>query len=69
MTSNAKSSRWLACSAMAPAPWDVLAGGQFQSKKAIEERKARGEGLRPLTNARGHQNEVEAAYSEGRCTK
>ncbi|KAJ9141633.1 Aryl-alcohol dehydrogenase [Coniochaeta hoffmannii] len=33
---------------MALAPWDVLGGGMFQTKKAIEERKAKGEGLRPL---------------------
>ncbi|EXJ61288.1 aryl-alcohol dehydrogenase AAD14 [Cladophialophora psammophila CBS 110553] len=33
---------------MALAPWDVLAGGKFQSKKEIEERKKRGEGLRSM---------------------
>ena len=31
---------------MALAPWDVLGGGKFQSKKQIEERKKTGEGLR-----------------------
>jgi aryl-alcohol dehydrogenase-like predicted oxidoreductase len=33
---------------MALAPWDVIGGGKFQSKKAIEERKKGGEGLRSL---------------------
>lgn len=31
---------------MALAPWDVLGSGKFQTKKMLEERKARGEGLR-----------------------
>ncbi|KAL7907301.1 NADP-dependent oxidoreductase domain-containing protein [Trichoderma velutinum] len=31
---------------MALAPWDVLGGGKFQTKKAIEERKKNGETLR-----------------------
>ena len=31
---------------MAIAPWDVVGGGKFQSKKQIEERKKQGEGLR-----------------------
>jgi aryl-alcohol dehydrogenase-like predicted oxidoreductase len=31
---------------MALAPWDVVGGGKFQSKKQIEERKKQGEGLR-----------------------
>jgi aryl-alcohol dehydrogenase-like predicted oxidoreductase len=33
---------------MALAPWDVLGGGMFQTKKAIEERKAKGERLRMM---------------------
>ena len=33
---------------MALAPWDVLGGGHFQSKKKLEERKAAGEGLRAI---------------------
>ena len=33
---------------MALAPWDVIGGGKFQSKKQIEERKSKGEGLRSL---------------------
>lgn len=31
---------------MALAPWDVIGGGKFQTKKALEEREKRGEGLR-----------------------
>lgn len=31
---------------MALAPWDVLGGGKFQTKEAIEERKQKGEALR-----------------------
>ncbi|KIW72659.1 hypothetical protein PV04_00837 [Phialophora macrospora] len=31
---------------MALAPWDVIGGGKFQSKKQIEERKKAGEGMR-----------------------
>jgi aryl-alcohol dehydrogenase-like predicted oxidoreductase len=31
---------------MAICPWDVLGGGKFQTKKAIEERKKKSEGLR-----------------------
>lgn len=31
---------------MALAPWDVIGGGKFQSKKQIEARKKQGEGLR-----------------------
>ncbi|EXJ85634.1 aryl-alcohol dehydrogenase AAD14 [Capronia coronata CBS 617.96] len=48
---------------MALAPWDVLGGGKFQTKKAIEERKKRGEGLRGLTGP-GEQMELEAKVSE-----
>ncbi|EHY51811.1 putative aryl-alcohol dehydrogenase aad14 [Exophiala dermatitidis] len=33
---------------MALAPWDVIGGGKFQSKKQIEQRKQQGEGLRKL---------------------
>jgi aryl-alcohol dehydrogenase-like predicted oxidoreductase len=33
---------------MALAPWDVIGGGKFQSKKQIEERKKAGEGLRSM---------------------
>ncbi|RJE17952.1 norsolorinic acid reductase [Aspergillus sclerotialis] len=33
---------------MALAPWDVLGGGHFQSKKKLEERKKAGEGLRAI---------------------
>ncbi|OAP62503.1 hypothetical protein AYL99_04708 [Fonsecaea erecta] len=33
---------------MALAPWDVLGGGKFQTKKQIEERKKQGEGLRSM---------------------
>jgi len=33
---------------MALAPWDVLGGGRFQTKKQIEARKKQGEGLRTM---------------------
>ena len=49
---------------MALAPWDVLASGKFQSKKSLEERKSRGEGLRPMASPSGEQSEAEVAYSE-----
>ncbi|KKP01895.1 aryl-alcohol dehydrogenase [Trichoderma harzianum] len=47
---------------MALAPWDVLGGGKFQTKKALEERAKRGEGLR---STRGNeQTEDERKFSE-----
>ncbi|KAJ5628157.1 Aldo/keto reductase [Penicillium lividum] len=46
---------------MALAPWDVMGGGKFKSKKEIEQRKAQGEGLRSLLSA--EQNEEEAKMS------
>ncbi|EHK24015.1 uncharacterized protein TRIVIDRAFT_45299 [Trichoderma virens Gv29-8] len=36
---------------MALAPWDVLGGGKFQTKKALEQRKQQGETLRGLAAA------------------
>ncbi|EXJ92399.1 aryl-alcohol dehydrogenase AAD14 [Capronia epimyces CBS 606.96] len=48
---------------MALAPWDVLGGGKFQTKKALEERRQQGEGLRAIRNA-GEQSDVEAKVSE-----
>jgi len=47
---------------MALAPWDVLGGGKFQTKKALEERKKKGEGLRSLTGP--GQSEDEERMSE-----
>ncbi|KAK9482356.1 NADP-dependent oxidoreductase domain-containing protein [Lipomyces starkeyi] len=47
---------------MALAPWDVLGGGKFQTKKAVEERKKRGEGLRSIIG--GGQSEDEVKMSE-----
>ncbi|GJN66893.1 aryl-alcohol dehydrogenase [Purpureocillium lilacinum] len=47
---------------MALAPWDVLGGGKFQTKKAIEERKKKGEGLRSIFT--GDQSEEERRVSE-----
>ena len=35
---------------MAIAPWDVLGGGKFQSKKSMEERKKNNEGLRSVSS-------------------
>lgn len=48
---------------MALAPWDVLGSGKFQSKKALEERKKTGEGLRKMLGP-GQQNEEEVKMSE-----
>lgn len=48
---------------MALAPWDVLGGGKFQTKKAIEERKKNNEGLRSIMGS-GEQNEQEVKISE-----
>lgn len=48
---------------MALAPWDVLGGGKFQTKKAIEERKKAGEGLRNLVGS-GEQSEQERKISD-----
>ncbi len=48
---------------MAIAPWDVLGGGKFQSKKALEARKANGESLRGLISGT-EQTEEERRISE-----
>ncbi|AJT17964.1 AHL_G0044050.mRNA.1.CDS.1 [Saccharomyces cerevisiae] len=48
---------------MALAPWDVMGGGRFQSKKAIEERKKNGEGLRTFVGG-PEQTELEVKISE-----
>jgi len=48
---------------MALAPWDVLGGGKFQSKKQLEERKKQGEGLRSMMGDKG-QSEQETKMSE-----
>ncbi len=50
---------------MAIAPWDVLGGGKFQSRKAMEQRAARGERLRTLfdTPTAGRQSAEELAFS------
>ncbi|KAG9604587.1 aryl-alcohol dehydrogenase AAD14, partial [Aureobasidium melanogenum] len=47
---------------MALAPWDVLGGGKFQSKAAIEERKKKNEGLRNMLGS-SEQNEDEVKMS------
>lgn len=49
---------------MALAPWDVLGGGKFQSRKALEERKAHGESLRKMFGSGGEQSEKETKISE-----
>ncbi|TPX08539.1 uncharacterized protein E0L32_010026 [Thyridium curvatum] len=51
---------------MALMPWDVLGGGKFQTKKALKEREARGEGLRQLGNPgkKVTQTEDEVRISE-----
>jgi len=48
---------------MALCPWDVLGSGKFQSKKAIEERKKAGEGLRSFISS-AQQTEMEIKISE-----
>ncbi|QHS71465.1 aldo/keto reductase [Saccharomyces paradoxus] len=48
---------------MALAPWDVMGGGRFQSKKTVEERKKNGEGLRTFVGG-PEQTDVEVRISE-----
>lgn len=48
---------------MALAPWDVLGGGRFQTKKQLEERKKNNEGLRSILGG-PEQTETEAKISE-----
>ncbi|KAK8018147.1 aryl-alcohol dehydrogenase AAD14 [Apiospora marii] len=48
---------------MALAPWDVLAGGKFQSQAELEKRKAAGESLRIFRGGPPHQTEDEARMS------
>ncbi|GES71917.1 unnamed protein product [Saccharomyces cerevisiae] len=48
---------------MALAPWDVMGGGRFQSKKAMEERKKNGEGLRTFVGG-PEQTDKEVKISE-----
>ncbi|AJT03691.1 AAR_G0044080.mRNA.1.CDS.1 [Saccharomyces cerevisiae] len=48
---------------MALAPWDVMGGGRFQSKKAMEERKKNGEGLRTFVGG-PEQTELEVKISK-----
>lgn len=43
---------------MALAPWNVLGGGKFQSKKALEARKKQGEGLRKLYGTEQTEDEL-----------
>lgn len=47
---------------MALAPWDVLGGGKFKSKKEIDERKKKGEKLRSLHGS--EQTDDQARISE-----
>ena len=48
---------------MALAPWDVLGGGRLQSKRQMEERKSKGEGLRTM-GAGSEQTEEEVKFSQ-----
>ncbi|KAF2185946.1 putative aryl-alcohol dehydrogenase Aad14 [Zopfia rhizophila CBS 207.26] len=50
---------------MALAPWGAIGAGKFQSKKAIEERKQKGETLRSIHGS--EQSEDEAKISEALC--
>ncbi|KAG0162877.1 putative aryl-alcohol dehydrogenase aad14 [Apophysomyces sp. BC1034] len=43
---------------MALAPWDVLGGGKFKTKAAIEERKKQGESLRSFFGAEQTEDEI-----------
>jgi aryl-alcohol dehydrogenase-like predicted oxidoreductase len=43
---------------MALAPWDVLGGGKFQSRKAIDERKKNNEALRSIMGSGQSDEEV-----------
>lgn len=52
---------------MALAPWDAVGGGRFQSKKALEERKAKGEPVRDLLGIGSELNEQETKMSEALC--
>lgn len=47
---------------MALAPWDVLGGGKFQSKQAMDERNKSGEGTRSIMGQ--GQTEVQVKVSE-----
>ncbi|PHH92730.1 hypothetical protein CDD83_5559 [Cordyceps sp. RAO-2017] len=47
---------------MALAPWDVVGGGKFQTRKQLEERKNKGEGLRSTFGA--EQSEQEGRISD-----
>ncbi|OAL28364.1 hypothetical protein AYO20_09481 [Fonsecaea nubica] len=52
---------------MALAPFDVLGGGKFQSKKQLEERQKQGEGLRTIFGAVGQtpqQEKISAALDK-----
>lgn len=51
---------------MALAPWDVIGGGKFQSKKQLEERKKKGEGLRSMLGGEqsAQQEKVSAALEK-----
>jgi len=51
---------------MALAPWGVLGGGRFQSKKALAERAAKGEALRSFGQP-PVQSEKEALVSDALC--
>lgn len=48
---------------MALAPWDVLSSGKFQSGKALEQRRRKGEGLRAMPGP-AEQSPDEARMSE-----
>lgn len=48
---------------MALAPWDVLGSGKFQTAKALEERRKKGEGLRSMLGG-SEQSPDEARMSE-----
>ncbi|OTA97426.1 hypothetical protein M434DRAFT_65650 [Hypoxylon sp. CO27-5] len=50
---------------MALAPWGAMGAGKFQSKKAIEERKQKGETLRSIHGS--EQSEDETKMSEALC--
>ncbi|KAF2145399.1 uncharacterized protein K452DRAFT_119511 [Aplosporella prunicola CBS 121167] len=54
---------------MALAPWGALGSGKFQSKRQIEERKKRGEGLRSMGGSEQTEDEVRISEALGKVAE
>jgi aryl-alcohol dehydrogenase-like predicted oxidoreductase len=54
---------------MALAPWDVLGGGKFQSRKALEERQKNNEGLRTIMGAGQSDDQVRMSDALGQVAE